>query len=128
MNVQVFLDPEEGNINWYNEHPGDGLILGEIQSNIAMQAVQVLKKDNPILDELPLEVDYYTPNMAKRIHYTISYELNAENDGFTVLVIDYSGGNYNDAILRLENLGFDASHYEINYIDESLEDDWGYAG
>ncbi len=127
-NVQVFLDPVESNADWYNEHPGDGLILGEIQSNIAAQAVQALKEKNPILNELPLEIDYYTPNLAGRVHYTISYQLNDENNGFSVLVIDYSGGNYDNAILRLENLGFDMSRYEIEYIDESEEDDWGYAG
>ena len=56
--IDIFLDPTEENASWYDEHPDDALILGEIKSSLNNKAVQKLQYDNPILSELPMNIDY----------------------------------------------------------------------
>lgn len=127
VDIQMFLEPTEENTHWYDEHPEDALILGEVKNYYAMKAVQELVADNPILSQLPIEIDYYTSNYAKRVKYTISYRLNAENDGFAITITDYTGGNYESALSRLKTYGVDADDYKIEYSDESADLKWGRA-
>lgn len=127
IDIQMFLDPTEENANWYEEHQEDALILGEVKNHYAIQAVQELSKDNPILDQLPIEIDYFTNNYAKRVKYTISYRLDGDNAGFVIVVTDYTGGNYEDALARLKARGVESGEYIIEYIDESTSLEWGSA-
>ena len=125
--IQIYLEPTEDNTNWYNDHPDDALILGEIKNNYIIRAVQELKDEYPILNQLPLEIDYFTSGYAKRVKYTISYELNGDNTGFKITIRDYTGGNYDDAIAKLTARGIDTEEYDIEYLDESDDLVWGEA-
>ena len=125
--LQIYLEPTSENANWYNEHPDEGLILGEIKNYYTIKKVQELKEENPILNDLPITVDYFTDNYAKCVKYTISYRLDDENDDITIMINDYSGGNYNDAIKRLENYGVKKDRYTITYTDETSGSEWGSA-
>ncbi len=127
VDIQMFLEPTEENTHWYDEHPEDALILGEVKNYYAMKAVQELVANNPILSQLPIEIDYYTSNYAKRVKYTISYRLNAENDGFVITITDYTGGNYEGALSRLKTYGVNTDDYKIEYSDESADLKWGRA-
>lgn len=128
VNVMMYLEPAEGNENWYSEHPEDALVLGDIKSDYAREDFLKLAEEKPILTELPIEIDYYTRNYAKRVKYTISYVLNEDITDFVITITDYTGGNYEDALTKLTARGVDLSDYSIQYIDESTDLDWGYAG
>lgn len=122
VKLELFLEPLAENSNWYNTHDGDSLILGEINNNLTLAALDELMAANPILNELPIEIDYFTSDYSRRIHYTISYLLNDDNTNFSIIIKDYSGGNYDDAILRLKNNGADVEQLVIKY--EDLSNDW----
>ena len=127
IDIQIFLEPTEENVNWYDEHPEDALILGEIKNSFTVKALGELKEENPILKQLPLEIDYYTKNYAKRVKYTISYRLNGDNDGFVIIITDYTGGNYDDAVDKLTARGLDINDVMIEYKNESDDLNWGAA-
>ena len=127
VDIKMFLTPTDAGNDWYETHELDALILGEIKSAYALEALQALKDKNPILNQLPVEIDYYTDNYAKRIKYTLSYVLNEANDGFVITITDYTGGNRELAMARLKNLDADVSKYTIKYTDESAGSEWGHA-
>ncbi|MBQ3473869.1 PEGA domain-containing protein [Candidatus Saccharibacteria bacterium] len=127
ISFQVYLLPTEENANWYDEHPDDALILGEIKYSLTLEALQKLQEENPILSELPMNIDYFTNNGAKRVRYSISYEIEEGATKFSITITDYSGGNYDDAMLRLEKRGVKKGQYEIKYIDKSEDSEWGHA-
>lgn len=125
--VQLYLTPTEENSDWYAEHPEDALIFGELKSNEAYEKLQELKEEYPILNQLPIEIDYFTSGYANRIKYTISYELNDDNTNFIIVITDYSGGNYENALSKLEARGVKVEDFEIKYIDDSTNSEWGSA-
>ncbi|MBQ3464616.1 PEGA domain-containing protein [Candidatus Saccharibacteria bacterium] len=128
IDFQVFLLPTEENADWYDEHPDDSLILGEIKYSLTLEALEKLQEENPILNELPMNIDYFTSDGAKRVNYSISYKLEENNTKFHIVITDYSGGNYNDAITRLEKRGVAKDQYEIEYVDKTEDMEWGHAG
>lgn len=126
VEIKTYLEIEEGN-NYYAEHPEDAVVLGDIKAAETLEKVEELKGEYPILEKLPLEIDYYTNDYAKRVKYTITYELNEDKDGFTIMIIDYTGGNYADAIAKLTARGADSEKYAIEYRDVTSESEWGRA-
>ena len=74
-----------------------------------------------------MNIDYFTNNGAKRVRYSISYEIEEGATKFSITITDYSGGNYDDAMLRLEKRGVKKGQYEIKYIDKSEDSEWGHA-
>ena len=74
--------------------------------------------ENPILKVLPIKIDYFTKNYAKRVRYTISYQLAEDLSGFKILITDYTGGNYEDALSKIRARGFSPEDYEILYFEE----------
>ena len=127
VNVRVYLMPTDESSNWYEEHEHDALILGEIKNEEALDALQKLKDDNPILSQLPMEVDYFTDNYSQRVWYTLSYVLNDDISGFVITITDYSGGNREAGMKRLKNLGADLDKYEVEYRDASMQYKGGHA-
>lgn len=124
--VKLYLEAEEGN-NYYSENTKDATILGDLKAAETQQKVDELKKEYPILEKLPIEIDYYTKDYSKRIKYTISYQLKDGNDDFIIVISDYTGGNYTAAIEKLAVRGFEVDNYEILYNDLSSESNWGRA-
>ncbi len=125
--IDMFLEPTDDNLNWYSEHRDDALILGEIKNALSSKAVQKLQSENPILSELPMNIDYYTNNNSARVKYTISYKLEENNTKIILVITDYTGGNYNDAISRLEKRGVGKDQYVIRYVDKTSDLEWGRA-
>lgn len=90
-------------------------------------------KEYPLATKLPIDIEYYTDGHGAYVHYTItsSAQNNSDNnaDGYAVLITDYTGGNYEPALERIRNLGFNPDDYEIEYKDLSGEYAApGYAG
>ena len=125
--IKVYLEPEDWNENYYAENPMEATILGDIKAAENFAKLEALKKDYPILEKLPLDIDYYTKNYAKRVKYTITYVLNEDGKSFTIIIMDYTGGNYEDAIEKLEARGADLKKYTIQYQNLTSESEWGRA-
>ena len=70
-----------------------------------------------LYNELPIIIDSF--DFASRTD--IKYEIRGyfENQKLILTVIDYSGGNYDKAIQKIRELGYNPSDYEIKYNDQS---------
>ena len=112
--VREYLNPLEENKNWYIEHEGDGLVAGEIAYIKADEANRKLAEENPIMNDLPVEVEYYTNNYANYVKYNLRYETDSKGE-ITIIIDDYSGGNKELAMERLKSFGYDLSKYKIKY-------------
>lgn len=82
-------------------------------------------KKYPIAAILPIKIDSFSDNYSKHKKYTISYEYIDEK--FSILINDYTGGNYNDALERITSRGYKIEDYSIKYIDNSEDESWGKA-
>lgn len=85
----------------------------------------------PLAAKLPIRIDYYVDGYGAQVKYNIYSHLTGEgeNESFSVLIEDYTGGNYEPALERIRNLGFNPDDYEIEYKDLSEEYAApGYAG
>lgn len=81
----------------------------------------------PITRSLPLTVEYYSNNYSDYVKYTIDYSI--ENDTSIMLkIIDYTGGNEQNARKKIGELGYDVEKFEIVYSDQSQMDQWPYVG
>ncbi len=75
-------------------------------------------KKYPIIQDLPVIVDYYSNNYADYTHYTITYNATQEDySDFSLIINDYTGNNYNVALDKIRELGFDPNDYKIIYDD-----------
>ncbi len=117
--VKLYLEAEEGN-NYYSENAKDATILGDLKAAETQQKVDELKEEYPILEKLPIKIDFYTNDYSKRVKYTITYQLEDGNNGFVIVISDYTGGNYESALEKLTARGAKLEDYEIRY--ENLSD------
>ena len=119
--ILLYLEPEEWNADWYEKNLNDheSLIMGEINYQDMTKEMNELLEKNPGIDSLPVKIDYYTSDQAKRVWYTIEAQVNDDGTGFYIIITDKSGGNYDNAIARLKTLGIDVDKYKIEYDDVS---------
>lgn len=73
----------------------------------------------PITNVLPVTVEYYSDNYSSYTKYFISYILKDDNTKIVLKITDYTGGNYDKALDKIRELGFDPSEYAIEYNDVS---------
>ena len=128
--INLYLEPEEWNADWYEKNLNDTekMIMGEIVYQNANAKLKELKDENPALESLPVRVEYFTTDYSKKVKYTINSQLNNDGTGFIIIITDYTGGNYEDALEKLRARGIDIDKYEIDYSDISNEFEWGHAG
>ena len=77
----------------------------------------------PLIDILPLEINEYTNNYSEHLNYRLTYNINSDNS-VTITITDISGGNYNNAIKKISNLGYNPNDYKFEYKDESSQNYW----
>ncbi len=75
-----------------------------------------LMEENPILEQLPIEVDYYTAGYAKRVWYKISYVLDDTEAGFSIVITDYTGGNHQNALDKLTARSVDLEKSSLSIV------------
>ena len=74
--------------------------------------------NNPLYNVLPIVVDEFDYGKRQAIHYEIRGYFNEENQ--LVLVInDYSGGNYENALNRVRAAGYEPSNYPVEYYNRA---------
>ena len=75
-------------------------------------------ENNPIYDKLPIVVDYFDYYSRKAIRYEVRGYF-GENNELVLTVVDYSGGNLENAKKKVRELGYDPDNYKIKYVDQS---------
>lgn len=87
-----------------------------------------LAQTYPIIKDLPLVVDEYSDGYGTYTYYTISYDaINQDPKNFKLIIMDYTGGNYQKALDAIRKLGYDPKSYTIEYTDAAGTAP-GYAG
>ena len=119
--VREYLKPLEGNENWYEEHDGDALVAGEIEYIKTNELLEKRAVEHPIISKLPVAVDYYTSDYSSHIKYDLRYEIGEDKQTITIFIDDYTGGNKNLAVERLNSFGLDLSGYKIKYNTKSSD-------
>ena len=76
-------------------------------------------KEYPVLEWIPYVVDEYSADMTIYTHYEIWPEY--EDDKFTVVIRDYTGGNERVVREVMEKRGVKLADYDIRYDDLSVE-------
>ena len=78
---------------------------------------EIVMKDNPLLNVLPINVEYYIQN-KQYVHYQISFSITTPEQ-VTILINDYTGGNHDAALERIRTEGYNPDDYSIEYRDLS---------
>lgn len=75
-------------------------------------------EENPLYNSLPIIVDDFDFVDRKGIHYEIRGYFNDESE-LVVVINDYSGGNYENGLKKIEELGDGSEKYKIEYINRA---------
>lgn len=70
------------------------------------------------LDDLPLTISEYNETNTTYRNYRINYEIadtNNPDSSVKIIITDYTGGNYENAIEKLRNIGADLSVITVEY-------------
>ena len=122
VSVQLYLEPEDSDSDWYKTHPEDALVMGEVKNAETVKTLEALGEKYPILGELPYRVEYYTKDYSNKIQYTVTYELKDGDAGFVIVIKDYMGNGRELALSWLNERGVsEAGGYVIRYVDMSGE-------
>ena len=125
--LKLYLLPNtETTMNWYNEHAEDALIVGEIQNNETLKAVDKLLEKEPVLQKLPLLVEFYSNDYSEYTKYIISYEYDDSNRGFFILMKDYTGAGIEAAKTKLVELGMNIDGVEFKYENLVSDSSFGH--
>lgn len=84
----------------------------------------ILRAKYPLITVLPLTVDEYVNNYSDHINYTITYSTTPDYSTVTILITDLTGDNYENAIKKITDMGYDLSDYTIEYKNQSSENYW----
>lgn len=119
LGIDISLEIQPGNENYYKEHPNEAYALETIWTNQMIAGSEVVMEDNPLLSILPINVEYFIQN-KQYVHYQISFRIdNPEN--VVILINDYTGGNYDAALERIRTEGYNPDNYTIEYRDLTAE-------
>lgn len=93
------------------------------------ERIDEINSEFPIMKDLPIKIDYFEGGYGKHVWYNIEGDLSTYDNGentFKIIITDYSGGNYEAAMTRIRNLGYNPEDYEIEYTDLSQAMTWSY--
>lgn len=94
--------------------PDEDLIYGDFGC-VDMFSPQQSKV--PICNKLPIMVSDYDVASRRSSNYSLSCYYINDNDA-KILVNDFTGGNYENALNKIRELGFNPDDYEIEYNDQ----------
>ena len=123
VDLNLYLEPSsDATANWYDEHASDALIVGEIKNKEMLKETTKLYEKYPVLKQLPLTVEYFSDDYSKYVKYVISYEIDDSENGFHLIMKDYTGEGVGAAITKLGEMGMDTVGLEIEYEDLRQQD------
>lgn len=114
--LYVYLIPEDGNMDWYIQHPSEMMILNTIGDTEAAIASAAYREDYPISTILPILVVEVNPETYDWTEFRIDSG-NFENckTEYCVKITDSTGGNRQRALNIIREKGFNPDDYEIIY-------------
>lgn len=113
-NFYIALAPLDGT-NWYETHPNDAYTLDTIEDAKLTEETKRNIANFPLLASLPITVEYYKTD-STYVYYIISYELYS-GETPTIIIKDYTGNNYEEALNRINLLNYNPENYTIKYQD-----------
>ncbi|MBR6532312.1 hypothetical protein IKT64_00870 [Candidatus Saccharibacteria bacterium] len=125
--VETYLIQNDGGEDWYETHPEDDGIRWFVVESQSQERTNALYDKNPILNKLPITVEYYSKNYTSHTKYEITAKINDDYSAFTIEISDYTGGNQDNALDKIREAGFNPDNYTINYHDYSKDTGWGQA-
>lgn len=75
-------------------------------------------RNNPLYSKLPIEVDEFDFAARRAVHYEIRGKFN-DDDRLVLVVVDYGGGQLENAKNKIKELGYEPSNYIFEYYDDS---------
>lgn len=75
-------------------------------------------RNNPLYSKLPVEVDEFDFAARRAVHYEIRGKFN-DDDRLVLMVVDYSGGQLENAKNKIKEMGYEPSNYIFEYYDDS---------
>lgn len=94
--------------------------VDQAKEQAMIENYEKLKTNYPLIEYLPIKVDRFL-NYSKHIRYDINYRI--EDDKAIIIIYDYTGENYENALSNIRNRGFEPDDYEIEYIDSESDID-----
>lgn len=94
-------------------------------------STQSLKSEqkNPIYKVLPIIVDTVNEETKLPVRYEVRGFFDMDNNyNFVVNIMDYTGGNYENALQDIREAGFNPEDYTVNYIDKTVYQFLPYEG
>ena len=118
FDFSLYLDSNsEETANWYAENPGDDLIVGEVKNQEAQKRLDDLMEKEPVLEDLPLTVEFYSDDFSKYTKYILSYGIDNSKRGFYLIMKDYTGEGMGAGITKLTEMGMNPVGVEMRYED-----------
>ena len=125
--LETYLIQNDGGEDWYATHEEDDEIRWYIDENRFQAKLEEFYNNNPILRELPIKIEYYSNDYSTYTRYEIESDIDEGYTSFIIKISDYTGGNYENALSKIRNAGFDPEDYTIEYHDYTEDDSWGKA-
>lgn len=120
LNINIALETLPGNEDYYEKYPEEAYALETIWANQMMSSGEAILDKAPLISILPIEVEYYIQG-KQYVHYQIAFKVESSNQ-VTIIINDYTGGNYDSALERIRAEGYDPKDYSIEYRDYSQDE------
>lgn len=83
-------------------------------------SISTLFDKYPIMSDLPIKVAFYESGYGTYVSYEISCIITEDDEGITLTITDYTGGNYDRALKKLaDDYNIKPDDLPIKYIDQS---------
>lgn len=115
VKLYTFLEPLEGNENWYSDNLDDMAIVTMIGDAKADAQSEAYTKDYPIIKILPIIYANYDESWDYTEFRIDGGSFEDCSASFCLKIVDTTGGNYARALGLIEEEGFNPEDYEILY-------------
>lgn len=122
--LALYLDPNDGNIKWYYDHPEEYTLFAIANDTKNTQEAESYVDKYPISKILPINVVEINPTTyaAKEYRIDLGKFDQCKADEFCIKITDRRGNNYEEALNMIRQKGFDPDDYEIIYENNQVFD------
>lgn len=115
VKLYMYLIPENGSLDWYLKHEDDQMILNSIGDAEAHRDSTAYLLANPVIQALPIIYANYDENWDYTEFRVDGGTFENCTKDFCLKITDTTGGNYENAVKKIREAGFDPQNYEIIY-------------
>lgn len=121
FDLYTYLTPTNGSMDWYINHPEEGMLVTTIGSKKAQQAADEYYKKYPIATVLPIVVVESNPEWREYRIDGGQFDNCQKTPDFCIVITDSTGNNRDRAIKNIQDKGYNPNDYEIIYKYEPIE-------